>query len=161
MVAITKYKVLDWLGEVSDPEIPELSITDLGVIREVEIYGGITVHVAPTYSGCPAMEVIEQSVVDKLKEHGAEDIRIERALSPPWTTDWITEQGRRNLKQFGIAPPQTSAAKGALFERPSPVECPRCGSSETELVSEFGSTACKALWRCCACREPFDYFKCS
>ena len=160
MVTITKYKVLDWLGEVSDPEIPVLSITDLGVIREVEIDDAITVHVAPTYSGCPAMEVIEQSVVDKLKEHGVEDIHIERALSPPWTTDWISDEGRRKLREYGIAPPEEGAGKRALMDIGRHIACPRCGSTETALVSEFGSTPCKASYRCESCLEPFEYFKC-
>lgn len=160
MVGVSKHEVLDWLGEVSDPEIPVLSITDLGVIREVEIDDGITVHVAPTYSGCPAMEVIEQSVVDKLKEHSAADIRIERALSPPWTTDWISDEGRRKLREYGIAPPEEGAGKRALLDVGRLIACPRCGSQQTSLVSEFGSTPCKAAYRCESCLEPFEYFKC-
>ncbi len=160
MVTITRQKVFDWLGEVSDPEIPVLSITDLGVIREVEVNGGITVHVAPTYSGCPATEVIEQSVIDKLKEYGAADIRIERSLSPPWTTDWISSEGRRKLREYGIAPPEEGAGKQALLDAGRRIACPRCDSTQTALVSEFGSTPCKASYRCESCLEPFEYFKC-
>lgn len=160
MVTISKYDVFGWLGEVSDPEIPVLSITDLGVIREVEIDDAITVHVAPTYSGCPATEVIEQSVVDKLREHGAEEVRIERALSPPWTTDWISDEGRRKLREYGIAPPEEGGGKQALLDLSRHVACPRCESVRTALVSEFGSTPCKASYRCESCLEPFEYFKC-
>lgn len=157
---MTKQNVLHWLGEVSDPEIPVLSITDLGVIRDVEIGDAITVHVAPTYSGCPAMEVIERSVVDKLKEHGADKVRIERTLSPPWTTDWISEEGRRKLREYGIAPPEEGAGKRALLDAGRQIACPRCDSVQTLLVSEFGSTPCKASYRCESCLEPFEYFKC-
>ncbi len=156
----TPQQVFGWLSEVPDPEIPVLSITDLGVIREVEVDNGITVHIAPTYSGCPATEVIEQSVVEKLQEHGAEDIRIERTLSPPWTTDWISDEGRRKLREYGIAPPEEGAGKRALLDAGRRIACPRCESTETQVVSEFGSTPCKASYRCEACLEPFEYFKC-
>ncbi len=156
----TRQQVFGWLSEVPDPEIPVLSITDLGVIREVEVDNGITVHISPTYSGCPATEVIEQSVIEKLQEHGAEDIRIERSLSPPWTTDWISDEGRRKLREYGIAPPEDGAGKRALLDADRQIACPRCESVETQVVSEFGSTPCKASYRCEACLEPFEYFKC-
>ena len=139
-----------WLSEVPDPEIPVLTIVDLGIVRDVRVDNTVTVAIAPTYSGCPATEVIENSVRDALMEHGLPKPRIERSLSPPWTTDWITADGRRKLLEYGIAPPQ----------KQTPVACPQCESLETERISEFGSTACKASWRCRDCLEPFEYFKC-
>lgn len=144
-------QVLEWLSEVADPEIPVLTIMDLGIVRDVECNGGVVVSIAPTYSGCPATEAIEESVIAALEEQGVTDIEIRRVLAPAWTTDWISEAGRRKLKAYGIAPPER-------HERP--VACPRCESEQTELVSEFGSTACKASYRCRDCLEPFEYFKC-
>jgi len=144
-------QVLRWLSEVADPEIPALSITDLGIVRDVDCTDGVTVSLTPTYSGCPATEVIESSVVAALEEHGVDDVKIRRVLAPPWTTDWISPEGREKLRIYGIAPPE---------RRDRPVACPRCNATETELVSEFGSTACKAAYRCLACLEPFEYFKC-
>lgn len=142
--------ILGWLAEIPDPEIPVLSITDLGIVRDVQCDGGVVVSLAPTYSGCPATEVIESSVVAALEERGVVDVSIKRVLSPPWTSDWISAAGREKLRKYGIAPP----------ERAEPVACPRCGSEKSERVSEFGSTACKASYRCTDCREPFEYFKC-
>ncbi|MGH8222370.1 MAG: 1,2-phenylacetyl-CoA epoxidase subunit PaaD [Woeseiaceae bacterium] len=140
-----------WLAEIPDPEIPLLSIVDLGMIRDVRVgESGVEVDVSPTYSGCPATEAIEQDIVARLGERGVEALRLRRVLSPPWTTDWITAAGREKLRAAGIAPPQRGGA----------VPCPRCGSPATERVSEFGSTACKASWRCTTCLEPFEYFKC-
>ena len=153
-------EILRWLGQVADPEIPVLSITDLGIVRDVEIGEHVTVSLAPTYSGCPATEVIEQSVLDALLDHGVDDVRIKRVLSPPWTTDWISEEGREKLRTYGIAPPEKGAGKRALLGGDRKVACPRCGATATELVSEFGSTACKAAYRCSECLEPFEYFKC-
>jgi len=144
-------QVIAWLSEVADPEIPVLSITDLGIVRDVDCSVGVTVSLTPTYSGCPATEVIEASVVAALQERGVEDVTIRRVLSPPWTTDWISPEGREKLRVYGIAPPE---------RRARPIACPRCASEETELVSEFGSTACKAAWKCLECLEPFEYFKC-
>ena len=158
--AFSRKEILRWLGQVPDPEIPVLSITDLGIVREVEIGTRVTVALSPTYSGCPATEVIEQSVLDALHEHGVEDVEIRRVLSPPWTTDWISDEGRAKLRRYGIAPPETGAGKRALLQGGREVACPRCGATETELVSEFGSTACKASYRCRECLEPFEYFKC-
>ena len=143
-------QILAWLSEVADPEIPVLTITDLGIVRDVDVSDGVTVSLTPTYTGCPATEVIERSVVTALEEHGVRDVRIRRVLSPPWTTDWITEEGRNKLRVYGIAPPE---------RRDRPVACPRCASTDTEKVSEFGSTACKSLHRCLDCLEPFDHFK--
>ena len=148
--ALSKAQVYEWLADVPDPEIPVLSILDLGIVREVTIKDKVTVTLTPTYSGCPATEAIESSVLEALKSHGVEEIAIKRVLSPPWTTDWISEDGREKLRKYGIAPPCKSLE----------IACPQCESLNTERVSEFGSTACKASWRCCDCLEPFEYFKC-
>lgn len=148
---VRRDQVLGWLAEVPDPEIPVLTITDLGIVRDVECGEEIIVSLTPTYSGCPATEAIEESVVAALEDRGVERVRIKRVLSPPWTTDWISEEGREKLRIYGIAPPE---------RRERPVACPRCESDQTELVSQFGSTACKAAYRCRECLEPFEYFKC-
>jgi ring-1,2-phenylacetyl-CoA epoxidase subunit PaaD len=151
---ISKTQVYEWLADVPDPEIPVLSILDLGIVRDVtvdeSIDNRVTVTLTPTYSGCPATEAIESDVLAALKGHGIGDIAIKRVLSPPWTTDWISEDGREKLRRYGIAPPSRSRE----------IACPQCESLDTELVSEFGSTACKASWRCRECLEPFEYFKC-
>ena len=145
---------------VPDPEVPCVTVADLGILRSVDIENGIAVaKVSPTYSGCPAVVAIELAVEAALREAGFEP-RIERVMSPAWTTDWITPEGREKLREFGIAPPvNASNSKMALFGE-TVVTCPRCGSSDTRKVSEFGSTPCKAHYTCKACAEPFDYFKC-
>jgi len=154
-------EIFEWLAEVPDPEIPVVSIMDLGIVRDVEIEkDGVVVSLAPTYSGCPATEVIEQSVVATLEDRGIVDVSIKRVLSPPWTTDWISDTGRENLLKYGIAPPEKAGGKRALLKGQREVACPRCDSCNTEIVSEFGSTACKASYRCGDCLEPFEYFKC-
>jgi ring-1,2-phenylacetyl-CoA epoxidase subunit PaaD len=152
--------VFAWLEQVPDPEIPVLSITDLGIVRDVNIGDEVSVGLAPTYSGCPATEYIENDVVKALHAHGVEKVRIERRLSPPWTTDWISDEGRDKLRRYGIAPPERGAARRSLMDELRVINCPRCDSTETRLVSEFGSTACKAAYRCTECSEPFEYFKC-
>lgn len=157
---ISRNQVLAWLAEIPDPEIPVLTIMDLGIVRDVQIDEGIVVSLSPTYSGCPATEVIESSVVAALEDHGMTDVSIKRVLSPPWTTDWISEAGRDKLRAYGIAPPQAGAGKRELLRGELVVTCPSCSSQETELISEFGSTACKASYRCTSCLEPFEYFKC-
>ena len=144
-------QILAWLSEVEDPEIPVLTITDLGIVRGVDCDDGVTVSLTPTYSGCPATEAIEASVVAALEDRGVADVRIKRVLSPPWTTDWISPEGRDKLRVYGIAPPERRARQ---------IACPRCESDNTEIVSEFGSTACKASYKCLDCLEPFEYFKC-
>ena len=147
-------------ASVVDPEIPVLTIADLGVLREIAVRDGeVEVSITPTYSGCPAMNMIALEIGLALERAGIPVSKISTVLSPAWTTDWITEEGRRKLRAYGIAPPQSSTARRALFGLQQ-VACPQCGSDDTELLSEFGSTSCKALWRCKACREPFDYFKC-
>lgn len=159
-VALSKQQVLQWLSEIADPEIPVLTIADLGIIRDVKIGDEVIVELTPTYSGCPATEVIEQSVVDVLARQGVEYVRIKRVLSPPWTTDWISEEGRTKLRDYGIAPPAEGGSKRGLLHGARSVACPRCESTDTAVVSEFGSTACKASYKCNACLEPFEYFKC-
>jgi ring-1,2-phenylacetyl-CoA epoxidase subunit PaaD len=162
-------EVWRWLGEVPDPEIPVISLTDLGIIRDVSWDGDtLVVAVTPTYSGCPATTVINLDIEAALKGHGIEKLRLERRLSPAWTTDWISAEGREKLRAYGIAPPiDGTAADGRLMARASrlagsnlAVACPRCGSTRTEKVSQFGSTPCKESYRCRDCLEPFDYFKC-
>ena len=147
-------------ASVVDPEIPVLTIADLGVLREVALDGDdVEVAITPTYSGCPAMNMIALEIELALERAGFRRPKVRTVLSPAWTTDWMSEEGRRKLRAYGIAPPQASSSRRALFGEQA-VECPQCGSDKTELLSEFGSTSCKALWRCKACREPFDYFKC-
>ncbi len=151
------------LEEVVDPEIPVLTIGDLGLLRDarVDADGAVTVTITPTYSGCPAMDMIEHEIKRVLGEHGYGPVAVETVLHPAWTTDWLSEAGREKLRAYGIAPPvRGTASKRALFGDEPEVACPHCGSKDTEQVSQFGSTACKALWRCRACLEPFDYFKC-
>ena len=148
-------------SNVPDPEIPVISLGELGIVRAVEIdqAGNATVQLTPTYSGCPAVQVIEDNVVAALDKAGIAG-RVERVIFPPWTTDWISDAGREKLTAYGIAPPKKSSRnKPALFERDEP-HCPRCNSPQTNLISQFGSTPCKAHYQCSACREPFDYFKC-
>jgi ring-1,2-phenylacetyl-CoA epoxidase subunit PaaD len=153
-------QVWDLLDHVMDPEIPVISVVDLGIVRDVRVAAGaIEVVITPTYTGCPATRQIEQDIRAALARAGV-DATLSIVLSPAWTTDWISEGGREKLKAFGIAPPVGKAGKRALFGAEADVACPRCGSLRTEMISEFGSTACKALWRCTECREPFDYFKC-
>ena len=145
---------------VLDPEIPVLTLEDLGVLRGVERREGrIIVKLTPTYTGCPATLAIKLAVEAALAEAGMPDARVEAVLSPPWSTDQITQEGRRKLKEFGIAPPAGKASVRALFGEET-VACPKCGSTATAKISEFGSTPCKALWRCERCAEPFDAFKC-
>ena len=157
---LTREQIFDWLTEVPDPEIPVLSITDLGIVRDIEVGDEVCVSLSPTYSGCPATEVIEQSVLNTLRHRGLDNIRIKRSLSPPWTTDWISDAGREKLRQYGIAPPEAGGGKRALLDGTRLIACPRCESQASELISEFGSTPCKASYRCTDCREPFEYFKC-
>ena len=156
-------EVRELLARVPDPEIPVLNIVDLGIVREVrqEPDGRIRVAITPTYSGCPATDAIRAMVRAALDAGGYPDAILEEVLSPPWTSDWLTPAGREKLRAFGIAPPEDSVASvRQLIGSPGAVTCPRCGSHATERVSEFGSTPCKAHYRCRACHEPFDYFKC-
>ncbi|WP_305971966.1 MULTISPECIES: 1,2-phenylacetyl-CoA epoxidase subunit PaaD [unclassified Mameliella] len=145
-------QIWGWLDEVPDPEIPVISVVDLGIVREVVLEGEtVKVAVTPTYSGCPATSVISMDIETALRDRGIKDVKIETRIAPAWTTDWLSEKGRSRLEDYGIAPPQPAGG---------PERCPHCGSRNVTRVSQFGSTPCKAHWRCTDCLEPFDYFKC-
>jgi ring-1,2-phenylacetyl-CoA epoxidase subunit PaaD len=155
-----RQRAWDAAASVVDPEIPVLTIADLGVLREVTVnHGRVEVAITPTYSGCPAMNMIGLEIELALQRAGFGEAKVRTVLSPAWTTDWMSEDGRRKLREYGIAPPLAAGSRRALFGIEQ-VACPQCGSGNTEVLSEFGSTSCKALWRCKNCREPFDYFKC-
>ncbi len=167
-------QVWAWLADVPDPEIPVISVVDLGIVRAVEVTGteACVVTITPTYSGCPAMQVIADAVTDALRAHGVDKVTLVTQLSPAWTTDSMSEAGKAKLKGYGIAPPQQQVIDISGLGRGAAVGvkrvampkldviCPNCGSIHTQLTSQFGSTPCKALYKCLACREPFDYFKC-
>jgi ring-1,2-phenylacetyl-CoA epoxidase subunit PaaD len=153
-------------ASVVDPELPMLTLADLGVLRGVEVEpdGRVVVTITPTYSGCPAMGIMRADLHQRLAEAGYDDVEVRTVLSPPWTSDWISEDGRRRLAEHGISPPgeaprRTGPVLLQLTPRPRAVACPRCGSAETALQSEFGATACKSLWRCTSCSEPFEHIK--
>lgn len=149
-------------NEIVDPEIPVLTIVDLGIVRDIVREGdGVHVKITPTYSGCPAMEMLKTDICKTFLQKGFKSVDVEFVLSPAWTTDWISDEAKEKLRKYGIAPPPHSTAdKNALLGKPKEVKCPQCGSAHTTMISNFGSTACKALWKCEDCREPFDYFKC-
>ncbi len=159
---ITKDRILELLDYVKDPEIPAINVLELGVVRSVvvEADGKAMVTITPTYTGCPAMDVMAADIKKELLEAGVPAVEVRMSLSPAWTTDWITETGKRKLKAYGIAPPEKTADIRALKGEQPVVACPQCGSKNTVLLSLFGSTACKALWKCNDCLEPFDQFKC-
>lgn len=149
------------LEEVKDPEVPVLSVVDLGIVREVRQENGrVEVIITPTYTGCPAMNVIEMDIRVMLHSQGIQNLHVTTVLSPAWTTDWLSEAGKQKLKAYGIAPPIGTVDKAALIGEERNIECPQCQSTNTQMVSQFGSTACKALHKCKDCLEPFDYFKC-
>ncbi|SEI70921.1 ring-1,2-phenylacetyl-CoA epoxidase subunit PaaD [Allopseudospirillum japonicum] len=149
------------LAQVADPEVPVVSVVDLGIVRElVWAKEVLQVYITPTYSGCPATELIESEIKLALMQAGIAQVSMHQRISPAWTTDWITAQGRAKLKAYGIAPPEGSASKAALFGQVQEVTCPHCNSQNTQRISDFGSTACKSLYKCNACLEPFEYFKC-
>lgn len=159
----TKDDIIQLLSEIPDPEIPVISIVELGVIRDVVITDQQTIelNITPTYSGCPAMKQIEDDVKKKLHEHGFTNAKINTVFSPPWTTDWLTPKAKEKLQKYGIAPPEnTTEDKSWILGVEKNITCPRCKSTNTKLISQFGSTACKALHQCNDCLEPFDYFKC-
>lgn len=159
---VTTKTIHEILDTVQDPEVPVLSIIDLGVLRDVTINGNqVEVVITPTYSGCPAMDMIRANIRMVLAEHGYKDVKVTTVLSPAWTTDWMSERGKEKLKAYGIAPPnpKQQVCHTSLFAEEA-IQCPHCNSYNTRRVSEFGSTACKSLYQCNACHEPFDYFKC-
>jgi len=167
MPIVTKYskeQIWNWLEEVTDPEIPVLNIVEMGIARKVEITDDkVTVKITPTYSGCPAMSAIEKEVNLKLAEKGIEKIEVKKDFSEIWTTDWMTEEAKQKLKDYGIAPPGKTAEDDDFLQSlksTKVVPCPQCESLDTELQSEFGSTACKAQYVCHNCQEPFEHFKC-
>jgi ring-1,2-phenylacetyl-CoA epoxidase subunit PaaD len=158
---IAKETILTYLEEVFDPEVPALTIQDLGIVRDIKVLSDdeVEVFITPTYSGCPAMNTIAMDIKFQLIGRGFKIVTVKEVLSPAWTTDWMTEKGKRKLKEFGIAPPQYST-KNNPGEEDAVVPCPQCNSTHTQLISQFGSTSCKALYKCLDCLEPFDYFKC-
>jgi len=162
---VTKEQVLDWLSSVTDPEVPVLTVMDLGIIRDVEVTSKdeqsfLKIVITPTYSGCPAMDVIAMQIRMAMMSHGVKNMEIESRLSPAWTTDWMTEDGKLKLKEYGIAPPNRKAFQPLGFFEEDLVTCPRCEYEDTELVSQYGPTSCKALYKCNSCKEPFEHFKC-
>ena len=159
---VTAAAVRDVLADVKDPEIPVITIEDLGVLRDVEVDGErVVVTITPTYSGCPAMDEIRADIRTALERAGCRDVEVRTVLSPAWTTDWMTDAGRRALSAYGIAPPSPRAPGPVLVQlgRREAVACPLCGSADTEELTRFGSTSCKSMWRCRSCREPFDHFR--
>jgi ring-1,2-phenylacetyl-CoA epoxidase subunit PaaD len=155
--------ILAILSEIPDPEIPVITIVELGVVRKVDVISDaeIKVQLTPTYSGCPAMKQMEDDVKSKLQKHGFTKIDLQLVYNPAWTTDWLSETAKQKLQAYGIAPPEESTSdKSYLTGKPKNITCPRCKSTQTLLISQFGSTACKALYQCKTCLEPFDYFKC-
>ena len=160
MVSADEKRIWQILETVTDPEVPVLSILDLGIVRDIQLHNNETeIFITPTYSGCPAMDVISMNIRMALLQNGFSNIKITQQLSPAWTTDWMTEEGKNKLKVYGIAPPVGKAIDQKYLEELK-VECPQCHSKNTILLSQFGSTACKALYQCIDCKEPFDYFKC-
>ena len=158
---ITTDEIWKLMEDINDPEIPVLSITDLGIVREIKLTdSGVEVFITPTYSGCPAMDVISMNIRMTLLKEGFGKVKITQQLSPAWTTDWMTNKGKEKLKAYGIAPPVGKSFDKKYLETELKVECPLCHSKNTKLLSQFGSTACKALYQCNDCLEPFDYFKC-
>jgi ring-1,2-phenylacetyl-CoA epoxidase subunit PaaD len=159
---LSKEKITELISEIPDPEIPVITISELGVIRDVIVNGeNVEIKITPTYSGCPAMQRMENDIKEILNKNGVSDLKITTVYSPPWTTDWIPEEAKEKLRKYGIAPPEkTTEDKNWLTGKNKIVLCPRCKSKNTKLISQFGSTACKALYQCQDCLEPFDYFKC-
>ena len=160
---INKQTIYSYLEEINDPEVPVLSIIDLGIVRDVRMNDEeLEVIITPTYTGCPAMDMITTTIKIQLATLGFKKIKITQVLSPAWTTEWMSEEGKRKLKEYGIAPPnpKQQVCDQKLFAEAEGVQCPHCNSYHTRRISEFGSTACKALYQCDDCKEPFDYFKC-
>ena len=159
---INEATIWNYLTEVLDPEVPVINVVELGVVRAIEVAGAsVNITITPTYMGCPAMKTIEEDIETRLSREGIRDVKIKTILTPAWTTDWITKEAKEKLRAYGIAPPEHSSAdKNFLSGKAKTVNCPLCGSSDTIMKSQFGSTACKSLFKCNHCLEPFDYFKC-
>jgi ring-1,2-phenylacetyl-CoA epoxidase subunit PaaD len=160
---VNNQSIWSLLEDIKDPEIPVLSNVDLGIVRDVAVNDEqVTITITPTYTGCPAMDMIAASIKMELMAKGFRDVKVESIISPAWTTDWMTEKGKQQLKEYGIAPPnpRQQVCNDKLFAPDEAVQCPHCDSWHTRRISEFGSTACKALYQCIDCQEPFDYFKC-
>jgi len=161
--SINKETIYSYLEEINDPEVPVLSIIDLGIVRDVKMNDEeLEVMITPTYTGCPAMDMITATIKIQLATLGFKKVKVTQILSPAWTTDWMSDEGKRKLKEYGIAPPnpKQQVCDQKLFAEAEAVQCPQCDSYHTHRISEFGSTACKALYQCDDCKEPFDYFKC-
>jgi len=161
---IDKKTIYTYLEEIKDPEVPVLSIIDLGIVRDVKMNNQeeLEVIITPTYTGCPAMDLITTTIKIELATLGFKKVKVTQILSPAWTTDWMSEEGKQKLKEYGIAPPnpKQQVCDQKLFAAAEAIQCPLCNSYHTQRISEFGSTACKALYQCLDCKEPFDYFKC-
>jgi ring-1,2-phenylacetyl-CoA epoxidase subunit PaaD len=160
---VNKEAIYSYLEEINDPEVPVLSIIDLGIVRDIKMNGEeLEVIITPTYTGCPAMDMITATIRIQLATLGFKKVKVTQVLSPAWTTEWMSEEGKRKLKEYGIAPPnpKQQVCDQKLFAEAEAVQCPHCNSYHTHRISEFGSTACKALYQCIDCKEPFDYFKC-
>jgi len=162
IVPINTESIRESLRKVKDPEIPVVDVLEMGIVRDIYFEDNqLVVTITPTYSGCPAMKEIETDIAKQLLADGFQNVRVATVLTPPWTTDWITPEARQKLLDYGIAPPQESSLdKSTLFGKERNIVCPQCKSANTEMISQFGSTACKALHKCLDCLEPFDYFKC-
>jgi ring-1,2-phenylacetyl-CoA epoxidase subunit PaaD len=159
---ITEKEIYNILSEIPDPEIPVITIKDLGILQRVEVSeNSCLVFITPTYSGCPAMKMIEDQIKEALAPHQITNISVKLIYSPAWTTDWISAEAKEKLRIYGIAPPEHSSVdKGSILGKPKELKCPQCNSKNTQMISQFGSTACKSLYKCLDCKEPFDYFKC-
>lgn len=160
---LTSVEIEKILSEIPDPEIPVINIKELGILRKVKVEGGkVLITVTPTYSGCPAMRLIEDQIKEVLHENKIESFEVKSVLSPAWTTDWITDEAKQKLEDYGIAPPEKGSPNKSLLDPfgPKDIRCPHCKSKNVKMVSQFGSTACKAHYKCIECLEPFDYFKC-
>ncbi len=161
MSVISEDRILKLLGEIPDPEVPVISIVELGIVRKIKVAGEIIIEITPTYSGCPAMNTIEQEIEKKLADEGIENFSIKTVYTETWTTDWMSEEAKQKLKDYGIAPPGKTDEGDwleTLFKKQ--VQCPFCNSTETKLTNQFGSTACKSLHYCNECCQPFEHFKC-
>lgn len=157
---LSELTIRSLISSIPDPEIPVITIEDLGILRDVKVENDqVTVKITPTYNGCPAMKAIENDILEKLRSKGINKVKVELVFSPAWTTDWLSDDAKERLRKYGISPPEKTTSDFNMLTGRI-IRCPRCNSSNTQLVSQFGSTACKALYKCSDCLEPFDHFKC-